>query len=253
MQGKVNGLHLPLQRKKITGQIAYVGGQKHTLCKVWYLVCSLSLWKSNAHLQSGKIWFLWRSDPSEFQVPRAQGRVSLKPAHTEVSLLCSVGLNCLWSWSNWLHVQMELSLEQIRVDSLCTRNTCSLFDVTFSFDIHFIHSSYSLHKLCLHQQKRISHIKVKIASWKHWEKWTVYTCFFSVPSPHLYLWSSDFLKVLWNFMKVLVGVAFTVRMMTEWWKEEKLLLVVSLARAGKVTWALLIPAVFRKKLNLVWG
>lgn len=74
------------------GKIAYVGRQKHTLCKVWYLVCSLSLWKSNVRLQSGKIWFLWRSDPAEFQVPRAQGRVSLKPARTEVSLLCSMGL-----------------------------------------------------------------------------------------------------------------------------------------------------------------
>lgn len=95
MQGKVNWLHLLLQRKKITGQIVCVGGQKHTPCKVWYPGSSLSLWKRNAHLPSGKICFLWRSDPAEFQVPRAQGRVSLKAAHTEVSLLCSMVLNCL--------------------------------------------------------------------------------------------------------------------------------------------------------------
>lgn len=184
MQWKVNWLHLLLQRKTITGQIAYVEGQKHTLCKVWYLVCSLSLWKSNAHLRSGKVWFLWRSGLAEFWVLRVQGRVSLKPAHTEVSLLCSMELNCLWSWSDWLHVQM-LSLEQIRIDSLCTGNTCNLFDVTFSFYIHFIHSSHSLHKLCLHQQKRISHTKVKIASWQHWQWWTIYTRF--VPCPFIML------------------------------------------------------------------
>lgn len=42
-------------KKKITGQIAYVGGQKHPQHKACFLACSPSLWKSDAHLQIGKI------------------------------------------------------------------------------------------------------------------------------------------------------------------------------------------------------
>lgn len=42
-------------KKKITGQIAYVGGRKHPQHKACFLACSPSLWKSDAHLQIGKI------------------------------------------------------------------------------------------------------------------------------------------------------------------------------------------------------
>lgn len=105
------GSFIYYEEKEITGHIAYVGGQKHPLHKAWYLAYSLSLWKSNAHSQIGKICAFWRNNPAQFQVLRAPGMAPLKLAHTGcMSLLCPIGLACPLSWSNWLHVQM-LSLE----------------------------------------------------------------------------------------------------------------------------------------------
>lgn len=94
--------------EKITRWIVCMWEDKSSpYVKFWYLACSLSLWKSNTHLQTGEVCSLWRSDPSQFWVPRAQGMASLKPAHTGcMSLLCPIGLTCWWSWSDWLHVQL---------------------------------------------------------------------------------------------------------------------------------------------------
>lgn len=46
--------------EKITRQIVYMWeGKSSPYIKFWYLACSLSLWKSNTHLQTGKVCSLF--------------------------------------------------------------------------------------------------------------------------------------------------------------------------------------------------